>query len=92
MKCSNCGREDTVRTAIKNGKLLKDMCDRCLASYQGYADYARKFERDSQRRTYAKDILQKWEGDKLNPSYVDAYPEQFDGTTRRDYGVDQKQY
>lgn len=91
--CPICHKPSAIlRTGIKEGKLITERCERCLNSYKGFSDYAKKFDRDSQRRTYAKDILQKWDGDKLDPKYVDSYPEQFDEKTRRDYGINRKQF
>ncbi len=69
VKCSQCKRKvDIVRSATKNGEVISDACDSCLASFSGYADYARRQERDWQRREYARDIIQPWE-----PEYIKAY-------------------
>lgn len=93
MICPVCKRKtDLLRSAIKSGKYLSERCERCLASFSGFSDYARKYERDTQRRKYEKDIIQRYEGTELNPEFVDAYPEQFDGETRRDYGIKRKQF
>lgn len=87
---------DILRSSIKDGKYLSDRCENCLNSYKGFSDYARKFERDNQRRKFAKDIIQKWEGTNPNPDYIKAYPEQskklWGDSVVRDHGVKRKQF
>lgn len=71
-RCSVCKRKvDTLRSAVKDGQYLSDRCDRCLAAFGGFADSARKYERDWQKREYAADLVQPWERDK----YLKLYPE-----------------
>lgn len=73
MKCLVCKREvDTLRSAVKNGEVISERCDRCLDSVKSLADGARQYERNWQRRHYAKDIIQPFEKEK----YIKAYPEQ----------------
>jgi hypothetical protein len=60
--CSNCGRPDTLRSGIKGGVAFADLCDRCIGTI-GSADFSRQFDRQSQRRTFAKDIVQSTERD-----------------------------
>lgn len=96
-ECPICGREvDILRTAIKNGQLVSERCERCLDSFGGFADYARKGERDSQRRKFGKDIIQKWEGTNPNPEYIKVYPEQskklWGDSVVRDLGIKRKQF
>lgn len=97
MKCPVCGREvDILRTAIKGGKLISERCEKCLNSFSGFADYARKGERDHQRRKFEKDIIQKWDGDKPSEDYIKAYPEQskklWGDSVVRDLGIKRKQF
>lgn len=68
-KCSKCNKNvDLVRSTVKKGVHLKDVCDPCLGSFRGFADKARAFERDWQKRHYAKDLVQPWEKE-----YISAY-------------------
>lgn len=60
--CSNCRRKVEVRSGIKNGIAFDDLCDRCIGVI-GSADFSRQFDRQSQRRTYAKDLVQSTERD-----------------------------
>lgn len=69
-KCPVCKRKvDTLRTSIKNGKLISERCERCLANFSGFADGARSFERKWQQRHYARDTIQPFE-----PEFIKEYP------------------
>lgn len=81
-KCTNCDKPAELKTAIKNGQLLEDMCDKCINSFTTHAMYARQNERNFQKRHFAKDIIQRFDGDKINPEFVREYPEQ----SRREFG------
>lgn len=97
VKCPICGRKtDSLNSAVKNGKYVSERCDKCLANNASYADYARKYERDSQRRKFGRDLVQKYEGDKINEEYVKSYPEKskqlWGDSVVRDMGVKRKQF
>lgn len=94
-KCPVCKKtSDALKTAIKGGQYISERCERCVANFNTSALYARKFERESQKRTYAKDLIQRFDGDKINPEYVKAYPEearkQWGDSVLRDNGVSKK--
>lgn len=96
-KCPICKRPtDTLRSAIKNGVFLSQRCDYCLASNTGISDFARKYNRDRGREDYRRDIIQRFEGDKINEDFVRAYPEesrkQWGDQVLRDYGIKRKQF
>lgn len=70
MKCNNCGRKDTLRSGFNNGVSFSNLCDRCIGVI-GSAEFSRQYERQSQRRTFAKDIIQPTE-----PGYAKVYGEE----------------
>jgi hypothetical protein len=68
--CSNCKRETEIRSGIQNGVGFTDLCDRCIGVINS-AEFSRQFDRQSQRRTFAKDIIQPTES-----GYAKIYGEQ----------------
>ena len=95
--CPICQKpSDSLKTAIKNGIYLTERCERCLNNFAINSVYARKFNRERDKRDHAKDIIQRFNGDKINPDFVDAYPEesrkQWGDDVLRDYGVKSKLY
>lgn len=66
-KCSNCGREDTLYAGVRYGKAYKDLCNKCVGGL-GTAEFYKRADRQSQRRTFAKDIIQPSETE-----YIKAY-------------------
>lgn len=77
MKCPTCTKEvDTLRSSVHNGKYVSARCENCLASYKQSAVYARKHARDRDREDHRKDTIQRFEGDKVNPDFVRAYPKE----------------
>jgi hypothetical protein len=76
MTCPICGNEAKLISGIKSGQYISERCERCYGAHPlNVAPYARKYERDRQREDYRKDIIQRFEGDKVNPEFVDAYPD-----------------
>lgn len=61
-RCSNCEQEGQVRSGIQHGIGFSNLCNRCVGVI-GSADFSRQFDRQSQRRTFAKDIVQPTERD-----------------------------
>lgn len=97
MTCPICNNKaTTLRSAVKNGRFISERCDRCLASFVTGAVFARQYERNWQKREYAKDIIQRYEGTDPNPEFVQAYPKQaaehWGESVLRDNGVNRKQY
>ncbi len=95
--CPVCKKKvTTLRSGVKGMTYLTDRCDSCFSNYSNIATYARKYNRDRGREDYRKDIIQRFEGDKINPEFVDAYREQsqseFGDSVVRDYGQKRKQY
>lgn len=77
-QCSNCKKKkDIIRSAVKNGVYLKDMCDGCLNSSVGFADKARAFEREWQQREFARDLIQPQDPD---------FPRAYGGQAAHDRG------
>jgi hypothetical protein len=60
--CSNCGKPDELHSGIKGNIGYTDLCLKCVGVV-GSAIFSRQFDRQSQRRTYAKDIVQSTERD-----------------------------
>lgn len=95
--CPKCTKKvDSLKSAIKNDRVLSERCEECLANYSRISDLARKYNRDRGRRDYGKDILQRFEGTEINPAFVDAYPkesaEQWGPEVLRDYGIKRKRF
>lgn len=96
-ECPVCDRKvDNLSSGIKNGVYISERCDRCMANNKQFADYARKYNRDRGREDYRKDIIQGYEGDKVNPEFIKAYPkeaeERWGKDVLRDHGINRKQY
>lgn len=67
--CPQCKKPaDILRASVKDGIYLSERCDRCLASFSGFADGSRAFARDWDKRENAKDLVQSWE-----PEFIKAY-------------------
>lgn len=67
-KCTACGKPvDQLHTVLKGQTLIEDVCETCVTAAPT-SDFAREFERRSQRRKYAKDIIQKYD-----PEFARAY-------------------
>lgn len=61
-KCSVCKqKKEVLRSAIKNGQVISNICDRCLANTIGGADLHHQGNKKWQQREYAKDTVQPWE-------------------------------
>lgn len=76
-KCSNCNKpSNSLKTAIRGTQYLENMCDKCLSSFTESSVYARKSEREADKRKHEKDLIQRYEGDKINPEFVRAYPKE----------------
>lgn len=73
--CPICKLDNQVLSSgIKNGKVVSERCERCLANYRPISPFSRKYDRDRGREDYRRDIIQRFEGDKINPEFVKAYP------------------
>lgn len=55
--CENCKREVELHSGIKHGVYYENLCERCVGVI-GSADFSRQYDRQSQRRTFAKDLVQ----------------------------------
>lgn len=66
-KCSNCGRPEGIHSGIKNGVYYEQLCSRCVGVL-GSAEFSRNYDRQWQRRHYAKDLVQPTEA-----GYLKAY-------------------
>ena len=73
MKCPICHlRVDNLITSIKADQYLSERCQNCLLAAKASALYARQYDRQWQRRQYAKDIIQPFEKE----AFIKNYPKQ----------------
>lgn len=68
--CSNCKRKSELHSGIKNNAYYENLCERCVGVI-GSADFSRRYDRQFQRRHFAKDIIQPSES-----GYAKVYGEQ----------------
>lgn len=64
-----------TKAAVIDGEYVEG-CNACMNNTQGAADYAAKWKRDRSREDFRKDIVQRYDGDKLNPEWVKLYEAQ----------------
>ncbi|HEU5187931.1 MAG TPA: hypothetical protein VFT87_05530 [Candidatus Saccharimonadales bacterium] len=57
------------KAAVVNGE-YRTGCDKCLNTRQQSSLYARKYARDRMKEDYRGDMLQRYDGDKVNPEWV----------------------
>lgn len=69
------------KAAVVNGQYTSG-CSKCLNGKQKTSLYGRKWSRDRMRENYRKDMLQRYEGEGLNPAWVKEYESQ----AREEYG------
>lgn len=61
--CSNCKRSvNELHSGIKGSSSYSDLCQSCVGVINS-AEFSRQYERQSQRRTFAKDLVQSTERD-----------------------------
>lgn len=70
-KCNHCGRTDVLHTGFKGDDYYENLCDGCIGMI-GSALLYRQYERQSQRRTYAADLVQPTERDYAKIRGADA--------------------
>lgn len=79
MKCPECQEEaPRLKQGVYHGKYISPRCPACFvgATYQRAKEIgSAQFSRDRQRDDYRKDIIQRYDGSKINPEFVEAYPE-----------------
>lgn len=66
-KCTNCNRIDELHSGVKNNTWYEDLCTRCVGVL-GSSEFSRQYDRQWQRRHYAKDLVQPSE-----PDYAKIY-------------------
>lgn len=58
IRCSNCETPtERLHSGIKGSTIYQNFCDNCVGAL-GTAVFARQYDRQWQRREYAKDIIQ----------------------------------
>lgn len=66
--CSNCNTPAVeLFSGFDKGIAYTDICSTCV-SVKGSSEFYRRFERQNQRKTFARDIIQPSE-----PEYIKAY-------------------
>lgn len=74
-----------TKSIVTNG-VYKSGCRICLpTATHATAAYAAKYHRDRQREDYRKDIIQRYDGEGINPEYV----KQYETKAREQWGDDQ---
>lgn len=63
---SNCSR---TKAAVIDGVYLSG-CSQCLSTGQSSADYSAKWRRERSKDDHRADIVQRYDGDKINPEWV----------------------
>lgn len=58
-----------TKTAIVDGALVTG-CSACLNTVVHGADYAAKYNRERSKDNHRADIVQRYDGDKINPEWV----------------------
>jgi hypothetical protein len=62
------------KAAVVNGEYISG-CKACINTRQQSSDYAARFKREAMKKDYRKDVLQRYDGDKVNPEWVKEYPD-----------------
>lgn len=78
MVCKICGKQaNSLRSVVRKRQIIEG-CDSCLPQQIIQTDgHVAKFNRESQKKDYRKDLIQPWQKE-----YFRAYPEQ----ARAEYG------
>ena len=63
---------DDLISGVSQGQYISDRCQSCWADAKTSALYARQYDRQWQRRHYAKDIIQPFEKE----AFIKNYPKQ----------------
>lgn len=63
----NCPRTKSIITPA--GTILTG-CSRCLHTVTHAADFAAKWRREASKNDHRADIIQRYDGDKINPEWV----------------------
>lgn len=63
------------KAAVVNGRYISG-CATCLNTKKQASLYARKWQRDRMKEDHRKDLLQRYDGDKLNPDFVKEHEQQ----------------
>lgn len=71
------------KAAVINGE-YRSGCSKCLNTTQQSSAYANKWRRDRSRENHRADILQRYEGGKLNPEWI----KQNEAKAIEDLGID----
>lgn len=71
---SDLTHHDCPRTkaAVINGEYIEG-CAQCLNTTQVSTDYAAKWKRERSKENHRADIVQRYDGDKINPEWVKLY-------------------
>jgi hypothetical protein len=62
------------RAVVVNGQYRKG-CAKCIHTKQNSGVYAAKYKRDRIREDHRQDIVQRYNGDQLNPEWFKMYPD-----------------
>jgi hypothetical protein len=72
-----------TKAAVINGKYVTG-CSLCIRTTQGSSLYAAKYNRDRSRENHRADIVQRYDGDRINKEWVKLYEQK----ARDEFGDD----
>lgn len=63
-----------TKAAVINGEYVTG-CNQCLSLVTHSSDYAAKWKRERSKENHRADIVQRYDGDKINQEWVKLYPD-----------------
>ncbi len=63
---------DNSKAAVIDGEYVSG-CPQCLSSTGKYSDFSRKFQRTAMKQKHRADMVQRYDGGKINPEWVKLY-------------------
>jgi len=62
------------KASVVDGQYIEG-CKLCINTVQKNSIYHRKYIRDRMKENHRKDMIQRYDGEDINPEWVKAYPE-----------------
>jgi len=72
-----------TKAVVLNGEYITG-CSQCIESKKHTALFARKWERERMKENHREDMLQRYDGDKLDQNWVKAHQDK----AIEEYGID----
>lgn len=80
MNHNNCPKTKAI---VLNGEYIAG-CAKCIDSKKNTAAFARKWERERMKENHREDMLQRYDGDKLDKNWVNSHEQK----AIDEYGID----